>query len=92
MAKKIRKSKFTTEKILQIALSPDCEPSDVLYHMEALCNILRKKDIELTTLEKMGIVKSMARAKVRAYMLGSSDDYKIYSKLDSISNDLVQLL
>ncbi|MFH1785416.1 MAG: hypothetical protein ABH842_03225 [Candidatus Micrarchaeota archaeon] len=92
MYKKTRKSRQRTKKILSITSSLECDPYSVLHHMEALCNVLRKEEIQLTTLEKMQVVKSIARAKVRAFMVGPSDNYKTFRELDMIGNDLVQML
>jgi len=57
-----------------------------------LRNILRGEDLGLTRAEKVRVVKSITRAKVKAFMEGTSDSYRTFKTLDTISNDLVQLL
>lgn len=57
-----------------------------------LCNLLKGEDVSLTMGEKVRVVKSVARAKVRAFMGGGADDYRTFKSLDAISTDLVQLL
>ncbi len=54
--------------------------------------LLKDPEVSLSMPEKMRVVKSLARAKVRAFMAGPDDDYKAYKALDAISGDLVQLL
>ncbi|VVC04374.1 Uncharacterised protein [Candidatus Bilamarchaeum dharawalense] len=92
MFAKTRKTRHKTKKLIGLASSLESDPSGVIHHMVALCNMLRNEDIELSTPEKMQVVKSMARAKVRAFMVGSADNYRTFKELDEISNDLVQLL
>ena len=57
-----------------------------------LRNILRNEELGLTRTEKVRVVKSITRAKVKAFMGGTSDSYRTFKTLDTISNDLVQLL
>ena len=57
-----------------------------------LCTLLRGQEVSLTMGEKVRVLKSVTRAKVRAFRGGPTDDYKTFRTLDSISNDLVQLL
>jgi len=57
-----------------------------------LCTLLKDEEVSLTMGEKLRVVKSVARAKVRAFMGGDADDYKAFKTLDTISTDLVQLL
>ncbi len=57
-----------------------------------LCSLLKDEEVSLSMGEKLRVVKSVARAKVRAFMVGGSDDYKTFKTLDEISTDLVQLL
>jgi len=57
-----------------------------------LRNILRNEELDLTRGEKVRVVKSITRAKVKAFMDGTADSYRTFKTLDTISNDLVQLL
>ncbi len=57
-----------------------------------LCNLLKDEEVSLTMGEKLRVIKSVTRAKVKAFMGGRSDDYKTFKTLDEISSDLVQLL
>jgi hypothetical protein len=92
MLVKKSKGRQKTKKLLEMASSPYCTPSSVLSHMLALRDMLRREETKLTSLEKMQVVKTMARAKVRAFMLGTPADHETFTKLDSVSNDLVLLL
>lgn len=57
-----------------------------------LRTLLREAEVSLTMGEKLRVIKSVTRAKVRAFRAGSADDYRTYKALDSISSDLVQML
>jgi hypothetical protein len=57
-----------------------------------ICSLLKDPEVSLSMPEKMRVVKSLAKAKVRAFMDGPTDDYKAFKALDAISGDLVQLL
>lgn len=57
-----------------------------------LCNILKDEEVSLTMGEKLRVLKSVTRAKVRAFMGGKADGYKTFKTLDEISSNLVQLL
>lgn len=92
MYEKTRRARRKAKKLMVLASSLEDDPSSVVHRMVSLCDMLRNESIELSTPEKMQIVKSMARAKVRAFMVGPSDNYKTFKELDSIGNDLVQLL
>lgn len=88
---KNRKSRLKTKKIMGLASSLD-DPLSVLDSISELRSLLSTESIELTIPEKLHIVKSMARAKVRALKIGQSDNYKTFKEIDLISNDLVDLL
>ena len=57
-----------------------------------ICSLLKDEDVSLTMGEKVRMVKSVAKAKVKAFMGGTADDYRAFRTLDAISADLVQLL
>jgi hypothetical protein len=59
---------------------------------EELLRALKASDSGLSGEEKVRVLKSMCRAKARAYLSGSGDDYKTYRALNTISSDLVQML
>ncbi len=59
---------------------------------EKLKSELRHKHAPLTCAEKVRIIKSVTRAKAKAYLGGRRDDYKAYRALNNISHDLVQML
>ena len=54
--------------------------------------ILKTQEVSLSLAEKLKVLKSVTKAKVRAFMTGEEDDYRTFKTLDLISNDLVQLL
>lgn len=88
---KNKKNRLRTKKIMGLASSLD-DPLSVLDSISQLRSLLSAKSIELTIPEKLHIVKSMARAKVRALRSGQSDNYKTFKEIDLVSNDLVDLL
>ncbi|NYZ73783.1 hypothetical protein H0O00_01445 [Candidatus Micrarchaeota archaeon] len=57
-----------------------------------LCDMLQQDEVSLTTAEKLRVMKSLTKAKVRAFMGGVSDNYRAFKSLDGISNSLIQLL
>ncbi|MEW6036082.1 MAG: hypothetical protein AB1529_05700 [Candidatus Micrarchaeota archaeon] len=57
-----------------------------------LRTLLREEELSLTMGEKLRVLKSVTKAKVRAFMGGPSDNYRTFKTLDAISGDLVQLL
>jgi hypothetical protein len=57
-----------------------------------ICDLLKDEEVSLSMPEKMRVIKSIAKAKVRAFMDGPADDYRTFKALDSISGDLVRLL
>ena len=54
-------------------------------------NIVRE-GAHLTNSEKAHLIKSLAMIKAKAYASGSRDALAVYKKLDTISDELVQLL
>ncbi len=57
-----------------------------------LRNMLRNEEVELSRADKVRVVKTITRAKVKAFMAGTPDSYRTFKTLDTISSDLVQLL
>ncbi|MFN7991559.1 MAG: hypothetical protein U0R44_05360 [Candidatus Micrarchaeia archaeon] len=57
-----------------------------------ICALLKDSEISLTVSEKLKVLRSLNRAKVRAFMTGMTDDYRTFKTLDAISGDLVQIL
>ena len=57
-----------------------------------LRTMLKGEELSLSMSEKVRVIKSVTRAKVRAFMGGNQDSYKTFKTLDGISSDLVQLL
>lgn len=72
--------------------SADPKYDFMLHTAEQLKQELSHGPVELTGLEKVRIIKSMCRAKARAYARGLADDYKTYKALRTISTDLVRML
>jgi hypothetical protein len=64
----------------------------VLDAASQLRTTLRESDVSLTIGEKVRVLKSVTKAKVKALLCGASDNYKTFKTLDAISSDLVQLL
>lgn len=57
-----------------------------------ICSLLKDDGLSLTASEKVRLLKSLSKAKVKALRRGSADDYETFRTLDGISGDLVQLL
>ena len=57
-----------------------------------LRNMLKGGEVDLSRADKVRVVKSITKAKVKAFMDGTPDSYRTFKALDSISSDLVQLL
>jgi hypothetical protein len=53
---------------------------------------LAGEEVSLTMADKLQVLKSLTRAKIRALQFGRQDGYRAFRMLDSISGDLVQLL
>ncbi len=57
-----------------------------------LRDILVRDELTLSRKEKVRVLKMITRAKVRAFMHGTSTGFSAFRSLDSISNDVVRLL
>lgn len=88
MVSKNRKNRSRAKKIMSLASSLD-DPLGVLDNISELRSLLSIDGLDLTVSEKLHIVKSMARAKVRALKF---DNYEAFKEIDLVSNDLVDLL
>ena len=86
----VRKSVLGAASALEIAYDSDCLA--VVDAAARFCDILKDSEVTLTTAEKMRVLKSVAKAKVRAFMAGPDDKYKMCKTLDAIISDLIHLL
>jgi hypothetical protein len=78
---------------LELAVDDDPSRYEVVVDAAAqLRNMLKTDEVSLTMAEKVRIIKSISKAKVRALMSGTKDNYRTFKVLDTISSDLVQLL
>ena len=59
---------------------------------EELVRVLRTNEAGLSGDEKVRLVKSVCRAKAKAFLGGSGDDYRTYRALRTITSDLVRML
>lgn len=48
--------------------------------------------VSLSRTDKIQLLKTFTRAKVRAFMFGTPDSYRTYRTLETIGSDLVKLL
>jgi len=55
-------------------------------------DMLKADRVSLNMAEKLQVIKSLTRIKVRALRLGKRDGYKTFRTLDAISGDLLQML
>jgi hypothetical protein len=53
---------------------------------------LQAEALSLSVADKLHVLKSLTRAKVRALRAGREDGYRTFRALEAISGDLVQLL
>lgn len=84
-------SRFTVA--LQSAVDEDPSSYGVVVDMALqLRNMLVGERVSLSIAEKMTVLKSLTRAKLRALKSGGQDDYEMFRALDVIGSDLVQLL
>jgi hypothetical protein len=89
---KMKKKALGLASALEMAYVDPTRYDVVVDAASQLCTLLKDEEVSLTMGEKLRVVKSVARAKVRAFMGGTADDYKAFKTLDEISTDLVQLL
>jgi hypothetical protein len=64
----------------------------VLEAASALRDALVREKPDLSRQEKMGVIRSVAKAKVWAYFSGEGDDFQTYHALEEISSDLMSAL
>jgi len=57
-----------------------------------LRSMLRGETVSLSIAEKMAVLKSLTKAKLRALKNGAKDNYRMFKTLDIIGSDLIQLL
>lgn len=57
-----------------------------------LRTMLTGDDVALTRADKVRVLKSLTKAKVRAFMKGTTESYQTFRTLDTISTDIVKLL
>lgn len=57
-----------------------------------LREFLMCEDLPLRPEEKVRVMKSLTRARVKAYMGGSVESYKAFRTLDGISDELIEVL
>jgi len=57
-----------------------------------LRSMLAGDDVLLTGSDKVRILKSLTKAKVRAFMQGTTESYQTFRTLDTITTDIVKLL
>ena len=57
-----------------------------------LRTMLAGDDVDLTRADKVRVLKSLTKAKVRAFMKGTNESYRTFRTLDTISTDIVKLL
>jgi hypothetical protein len=89
---KTRKKVLGLTSALEMANADPTRYDVVVDAASQICTLLRAEDVSLTMGEKVRMVKSVAKAKVRAFMGGPADDYRAFRTLDALSANLVQLL
>jgi hypothetical protein len=78
--------------ILEVSMDHSPPRYEQAVNTAAMIRNMVKKGAHLTTAEKVRLVRSLASVKAKVYAGGTHDSYRIYRKLDSISDELVQLL
>ena len=57
-----------------------------------LKDLLALESISLSRTDKIQLLKTFTRAKVRAFMAGTTESYRTFRTLETIRSDLVKLL
>lgn len=57
-----------------------------------LKDLVAVESVSLSRADKIQVLKTFTRAKVRAFMGGTADSYRTFRTLETISNDLVKML
>lgn len=89
------KAKSRLEGLSYALESTGDTPSDYEAMVDAAVqfrDMLKGENISLSTAEKLQVLKSISRAKLRALRLGESDHYRTFQALDAVSSDLMQML
>ena len=89
---KAKKKVMGLTNALEIAYLDSSRMDSVVDAASELCGILKGSEVSLTMSEKIRVLKSVTRAKVKAFKKGASDNYRTYKTLDSISGDLLEFL
>jgi len=65
---------------------------DVINLAKQVKNALKNVNVKLRHTDKINLLKTINRAKVRALLLGTPDGLKIYKDLDVIGSDILILI
>jgi hypothetical protein len=57
-----------------------------------LKDLVALESVSLSRADKIQVLKTFTKAKVRAFMGGSADSYRTFRTLETISSDLVKML
>lgn len=57
-----------------------------------LKDLLALEGVSLTRADKIQLLKTFTRAKVRAFMVGTTESYRTFRALETIGSNLVKLL
>ena len=78
---------------LESIINSDIPSSYTVDVARKIRNMLKRGDVELEKSDKIRLIKTMNKAKVRALLQsGAGDSYRIFRSLDSITNDLLTLI
>ncbi len=78
---------------LETAAYDDASKFDLMVDAAAqLKDLVAVDGVSLTRTDKIELLKTFTRVKVRAFMAGTTESYRTFRVLETISTDLVRLL
>ena len=66
--------------------------ADIIDIASKLRNMLKENELALSRAEKIRLIKALNKAKVKAFLGGTGDYYRVFRSLDSISSDVLRLI
>ncbi|MBD3210493.1 hypothetical protein GF318_03880 [Candidatus Micrarchaeota archaeon] len=80
-------------RVLEASLQQQPPEHEQMVNAAAMIrNMVREEGAVLSTQEKTRLVRTIALAKARVYAEGTAEAYRMYKKLDAISDEVIRLL
>jgi hypothetical protein len=89
-----KKKLLALSSVLETAtVYDDASKFDLMIDAAAqLKDLLALEGVSLSRADKIQLLKTFTRAKVRAFMVGTTESYRTFRTLETIGSDLVKLL